>query len=74
MVDLKLQATDLKAEVRELRSGGIPRFNPQFIAYVSLEITTTSFNIKNRRRNRTAAETDTVTQHYVDSYKCNESQ
>jgi len=28
VVDPKLQVADLKAEVGELRSGGIPQFNP----------------------------------------------
>jgi len=28
VVESKLQVTDLKAEVGELRSGGIPQFNP----------------------------------------------
>ena len=28
VVDSKLQVVDLKAEVGELRSGGIPQFNP----------------------------------------------
>jgi len=28
VVDPKLQGADLKAEVGELRSGGIPQFNP----------------------------------------------
>jgi len=49
VVDPKLQVADLKAEVGELRSSGIPQFNPWIGVYVGNARVTVVQNSKWRR-------------------------